>query len=260
VAVARYRQINDRQGLYLSLAALAMSTSRALELVDAATAVEEMQRIEDAAWPAQVRLFGAWAAVQIEVRSGNLAGGRQAMMRTRALAVAASDSTNAYAMLGAVADLDLAAGRIEDAVRAGHELEQQLRSGRNLFVLAICRVNLIGAFLWRGDIASARDRARLAWPLAAQFGLKAELADNLSLLAALEQRPNAVPCLKAYADATYAALGSAREVTEQRTAERAEQLAREQLGEAEFERLRREGSTLADSEVLALGLGEPGPG
>ena len=81
------------------------------------------------------------------------------------------------------------------------------------------------------------------------------LADNVSLLAALEGRIEIAAKLRGYGDAIYAANGQIRQTNEARAAERAERLAREQLGDAEFERLKAEGATMREDDIAALAFG-----
>ena len=78
------------------------------------------------------------------------------------------------------------------------------------------------------------------------------LADNLALLAALEGRARDAAKLCGYGDAIYAANGVVRQVNEARMATDAERLAREKIGEAEFERLKAEGAALGENNIASL--------
>jgi hypothetical protein len=113
---------------------------------------------------------------------------------------------------------------------------------------------LTGALLAQGALEAAREMAQQAWPLAVRFDIRYQLADNLALLAALEQRAVAAAKLRGYADAGYVAYGLVRQTTEARAAERADALARAVLGQEEFDRLLAEGAKLDDGEVLGTAL------
>ena len=90
--------------------------------------------------------------------------------------------------------------------------------------------------------------------MAVEHDIKHALADSLGLLAVLEQRPRTAARLRGYADALHASYGTVREPNEARTVERTERLTHEQLGDAEFGRLTREGSMLGDEEMVTMAL------
>jgi hypothetical protein len=84
------------------------------------------------------------------------------------------------------------------------------------------------------------------------FDAQVYAADNLALLAALENRPQTATCLLGYADKVHAAHGKSREVNEARCAECAEHLARQELDDSQFERLKTLGGGLRHEDVEAL--------
>ena len=159
-------------------------------------------------------------------------------------------------VLSSLADTELAAGRVDDAVRHGIALEQRLRGTRHQSALAYARVGLIGALLAQGSLEAARAMAPQAWPLAVLFDIKYQLADNFALLAALEQRASAAAKLLGYADAGYGTYGLVRQTTETRAAEHANTLAKALVGQQEFDRLVSEGAQLGDGEVLQTALSQ----
>jgi hypothetical protein len=91
-------------------------------------------------------------------------------------------------------------------------------------------------------------------PLAAQAFLLHVWADYLALLAVLERRPRSASRLLGYSDAKHTAHNLVRQLNEARAFERAGRLVREQLGGAEFERLKAEGADLRDDDIAALAL------
>ena len=108
------------------------------------------------------------------------------------------------------------------------------------------------AFLAQGELGQARAMAQLGWPLAPQFDLQAYWSDNLALLAVLDGRAGAGARLLGYGDAAYARNGDDRTDDEAFDVERAERLARKQIGDDDFERLKSQGMTLRDEEVAAV--------
>ena len=254
IAAALYRQSNDTAGLYRSLGVLATSISRMRNQDECAAVCAEMDQVENPAWPARQKFAGAAAAWLLQALRGNFDAARAALQRAQALATAAGDYSNSQNLLVSLADLELATGRIDDAVSHGFELERRLRGTRHQSTLVYARVNLAGALIARGDVGKAREMALSAWPMAVEHDIKHALADSLGLLAVLEQRPRTAARLRGYADALHASYGTVREPNEARTVERTGRLAYEQLGNAEFERLTREGSMLGDEEVMTMAL------
>src|SRR5262249_40518290 len=98
--------------------------------------------------------------------------------------------------------------------------------------------------------------ALVGWPNAMRFDQHATWADSLALLAALEGRPRASALLRGFAETMYAARQLPRQVAEGITIERAEQIARKTLPDAEFERLVGEGKALREQDVAAIAFAE----
>jgi len=80
-------------------------------------------------------------------------------------------------------------------------------------------------------------------------------SDSPAWLAAQEGRWYTAARLMGYADAAYRSRTLLRHPLEAGARVRTEHLAREALGDAEFDRLVREGQTLRDAEVEALAFG-----
>lgn len=254
-----YRQIGEVRGLYRALSNLCCAAARLGDRVESEAAYREMAGLENPAWSPRLRQYGAEASFFFERLGGNLEAARLALEHEQALYVASGDMRLSLAMQVNLADLELQAGKVDDAVRRGRELERRASGTRHVHILDFVRRNLTAALLAQGAIAQARAMAQAAWPLAVQFDVKHVLADHLSELAMREQRADAAARLRGYSDAKYAAYGGARDNTEARAVERTERTARQQLGDAEFERLVREGRALHDDAVLALALGAVDP-
>ncbi len=258
-AVQLYRRLGQPIGLYLALAELVMSDPTRLGEEQVA-ALAEMRALDDAAWPAVVRCRGAMAEFRASSTDGDFDAAQAAAQRMLMLAERSGNSVVANGTLANLADLALARGQVDQAVAHGTVLEQRLRGTRHQMNLAFARVNLAGALLAQGALARARDMAQAGWPMAATFDVREYWADNLALLAALEDRPRDAARLRGYGDALYAAIGSTRQANEARAAEQARGLARDALGEHEVARLMAEGAGLRDEEIAALAFGLADPG
>lgn len=244
-AIVLARELGEPVGLYIALGKLAtLSAVNAQSLAEGVQACEELRRLEDPAWPAQVRVFGNHGIFAVELRRGHFEAALEALDRTKSLAKAAGDTPRLLNNLTAIADLELALGRIDDAVAHGLELEASVSGTRHQGALAYARVNVTGALLARGSLAQARAMARAAWPLALQFDLIHALADNLAQLAALEGRMRSAAQLVGFADSVYAKFGADREPNEASAIGRAERLAREQIGDDALRGLKAQGSSL----------------
>jgi hypothetical protein len=85
--------------------------------------------------------------------------------------------------------------------------------------------------------SGAREAALAGWDLACQIGISDEWADMLALLAAPEGRPRRAARQIGYAEANYAASGSARRASDAHAAARALDLVRARLDSGELARL-----------------------
>jgi predicted ATPase/DNA-binding winged helix-turn-helix (wHTH) protein len=253
-AVRLYRELDDDGGVYRALSILGMALARADLREECETTCAELRRFDEGAFSARLQFMANAAYLGLADRRADVAAMQQTLRHQLTLAERAGDTGNVLNALSSLADTELAAGRVDDAVRHGIALEERLRATRHQSALAYARVGLTGALLAQGALEAAREMAQQAWPLAMRFDIRYQLADNLALLAALEQRADAAAKLRGYADAGYAAYGLVRQTTEARAAERADALARTVLGQQEFDRLLAEGAELGDGEVLRTAL------
>lgn len=254
-AVELHRALDDRRGLYRSLSLL-ISCHPGEPRDEQRSALAELRALEDPGWPPIVRARGAHAMSVLLGAEGDLAKAIEWKHQRDALHELAGDSAQLPMGQASLMDAELAAGRIDAAIRRGVALEAQLRGTRNLSVLPFAALNLTAAWLAKGDAAPARVLARTYWPMAQQFDMQAYWADYLALMAALEGRPAAAARLLGYGDAGYHAKAYTREVNEARAAQRAEQLSAAQLGRTAFDRLRAAGAALRDDDVTALAFAE----
>jgi hypothetical protein len=251
------RAAADLPGQYLALAQIVGRLGWLGEHDAADQAVALMQQIKDPNWPATIASPGEGAqALARHCRGdhcGAMAGFRRQLDLQRA---AGSDDGPALTDLAHCA---LAAGRVAEAVASGRTLVERLAGTRRQHSLARARLLLASALLAQDEVEPAREVARQGWPQALRFDLQNRWADALALLAALEGRGEAALRLVAYADAGYAARDDRRQINEQRSAARAEQLARAALAGshdgAACDCIKASGRSLRDDAVAVLAFG-----
>jgi predicted ATPase/DNA-binding winged helix-turn-helix (wHTH) protein len=254
LAVNLYRELRDEGGLYRSLSMLGMAASRADDRATCEATCAELNRFDAKRFSARLQFMASTAQFLWADRTGDVARMMKLLGEQLKLAKAAGDSANVHNVLSNLADTELTAGLVDDAVAHGKELESRLRGTRHQTALAYAQVGLTGALLAQGDLVSARDMAHQAWPLAVRFDIKHPLADILALLAATEGRMADACRLRGYADAGYITYGLVRQTAELRAAERADELARASIGDAAFEQLRIEGTALSDGDAYRIAL------
>jgi predicted ATPase/DNA-binding winged helix-turn-helix (wHTH) protein len=250
-ALQDFRAVDDRIGAYRALSLLqycdtaAPSGSRGQDL-------QELMALEDPHWSPALRAEGANAAACWHSTRGQFDKAIEWRRRALDLQRQAGSSWRTLVEHTNLIDSLVAVGRLDEAIACGAELEAQVRGTRRLAALPAARLNLAAAHLARDDTAAARALAQDGWPQALRLGWQPYWADYLALLAALEHRHRAAAGLLGFADAAYAAIGTAREVNEARAAERAAAASVEQLGRAAFEQRRHDGKRLADTDIAAL--------
>ena len=240
----------DRFALYHALARAASAAAQADDLAAARSLLDELQPLEDPAWPPHRLLWGAEAVQWVARMGGDTA---EALRRGhRLLALDRARGSHASIATGNLIDAELAAGHAKAAADLGAELVESLRGTRHEYSLSFACINLLAALLAQDDAARARPVAQQAWAHADAFELQHAAAAYLALLAALEGRPRAAVQLAAYSQALYATRGEAREQNETAATLRAQQLARHSLDDATCAQLQAEGAALRDAEIGAV--------
>ncbi|MCW5611289.1 MAG: hypothetical protein KIS83_11510 [Rubrivivax sp.] len=221
----------------LSRAGEAVAMSR-VELAEAVLA--QARALEDPHWPASLRRVRAAAEAQRASGRGDFASA--VVLFRQALALERETGVPAVSPLISLADAEIMVGEGEAAAAHLHEAAEIAQQRGQLadrwsFILA----NLTAARLVQGDLAGAREAAAEGWPQARRFDADAWRADHLALLAAREGRMRTAALLLGLADAAYARIRDGRQPLETRHADAAAEAARQALGDARFETLRRAG-------------------
>jgi len=240
----------DRFALYHALCRAASAAAQGGDLAVARPLLDEVERLEDPAWPAQRLLWAAEAAQWVARMSGDAAG---ALRRGRRLLVLDRErGSQAPIAIGNLIDAELAAGDAHAAARLGSELIASLVGTRQEYALAFARINVLAALLAQDDVDAARSVAPAAWANAAVFDVQHAAAAYLALFCALEGRIEAAVQLAAYSEAIYAARSETRERNETLATERARALGRRVLDDATMARLHADGAMLRDGEIAAV--------
>jgi predicted ATPase/DNA-binding winged helix-turn-helix (wHTH) protein len=218
---------------------------------DASGLLQEVRKLDNDRLPA-VQRYRVYAAEAACTQFGGPFE-RTVEARQRALACAREfgDRKRILVEQNNLMDVYLNAGRWKDAAEIGTELLASARKDvRQRQVLALALLNVTAAHAGNADLDSAGRVAPEGWRLALQFGLRPFWADILAQLAILQQRYAAAAQLIGYGDARYREYGTVRQGNEARAAKAAEHDARAALGDAEFDRLRDEGQTLSDEQIV----------
>ena len=246
----------DRWLLYRVLGQWVVSGSSLADMPPAGlkAALDELDRIEDPAWPPHRLDIGLEAHGFFLSRSDagpEAASARLALIR-RTAAIAAQLGDDLETSLNNLMDAELASGDVDAAARTGRALIEQLSGSRNEHILAFARLNLGACHLALDEAEAARPLLQAAWAKAIAFEMQPYCADYLALLAALERRPRAAAWLAGYSDEAYRAKSEGRERNEAAASERVRALATAQIGVAAFESARAGGCTLGDDQIAAL--------
>jgi len=153
--------------------------------------------------------------------------------------------------------LEFADRQVEQALcLAGEALEIRLR-GKSALNLALSYLNIAAYRIALGDVDEAREAAReaLRWARQAQYALYIAIAfQHFALLLALRGEVNDAARLIGYVNLQYEELEAEREATEKWGYEKLMAALREQLSEAEIEKLAPEGAAWSEDRAVEEAL------
>ena len=252
-ALALYQSGANEKGQAWALARLAFSLIQMGRFEEAsevnARALAAMRELEDK--PGVARCLNARANIQRYC--GDVAEARELYAHALAAYKALGDEARTAAVLGNLADLEFGAGQVERALRlAGEGLEIDAR-GKNATDLATDHNNIAAYRIALGDMDGARDSARegLRWARQAQNPYHVVIAlQHIALLLALRGEVNDAARLIGYVNVQYKELGNEREATEKWGYENLMAALREQLSEAEIEKLAAEGAAWSEDQAV----------
>jgi predicted ATPase len=247
-------QAGDLRAAYLAAGTLAPVSWRLGDLPTIQFAFDVVRAAGTPAWSPFVLAQGAatraWHCTLTKDTHGALHGfGEQA----RLCRAAGMDDVR---ILNNVAGIHLSVGQTAEAIDILQALAGRVASDRDPYPLALTLSNLSASLLAEGRAAQAREVVRQSWPLARQYEMHPQWADDAALIAALEGRAQAALRLAGFADREFERLGQPREAVDQVRIDRAVALASRALSATHdpeaLSRLRAAGATLTLDELPTL--------
>jgi predicted ATPase/DNA-binding winged helix-turn-helix (wHTH) protein len=256
-AVALYRGLGDRRGLYLGLNLLAQRQAVMRRIPDAEQAIAEAASLAGADWPpalqwpllmARAFVFGysdrfepACAIWEDLARQQEAVGERDGMLT----------SLMNGSHVGFMVDFDA-------AVRLLRRVVALMRAERNRGMTAgFARGNLCGALAQQGQqLDEALEMGREAAPLLIQSGALGTFLDHFALLAFRRGRAADAALVLGRAETSSAERGVTRDRHEQRSRDAALEGLQQSLPAGELERLLKEGAALGEADAARIALGE----
>jgi predicted ATPase/class 3 adenylate cyclase len=244
-ALALYDSLGDGRGAAGALSNLAHGLYQMGQLEEAsdvnARTLAAMRKLGVKPGVANCLNIQAW----LEESRGDVVAARESYAQALAAYKALGDESSTAVVLGNLAELEFGDGQVEQARRlAGEALEIRSR-GKNASTLASSYLNIAAYRIALGDVDGARESARegLRWTRQAQHALHTAIAlQHIALLLALRGKVNDAARLIGYVNAQFKELGYEREATEKWSYEKLMAALREQLSEAEIEKLAAEGA------------------
>lgn len=185
-ALALYRALGDRHGLYAELTALAGQWST--PNVEARAALDEALALEADDWSPREKAWGWRARADLARAEGRHDDSRSAREQELAWRTQAGDERGRLRALAHLLELALMRDDADEAVRLGRALVAGLKMQRAPAALCRALLNLASALLSRGDLDEAVACLREATPLAREVDLMPAAADELAWLGALRGR------------------------------------------------------------------------
>jgi predicted ATPase/class 3 adenylate cyclase len=256
-ALALSDSVGDRRGAAWALNSLAHALLQMgqLEAASGANARALAQMRECADKRGVVTCLNLQGIIQRSC--GDTVGAREVYAQALDAYKAIGDESGMSLVLGNLAELEFSAGQVEQALHLmGEALEIDSR-GKNQARLALGYDNMAAYRIALGDVDGAREAAREALRLArrAQNALGTAVAlQHLALLGALRAEVRRAAQLIGYVDAQYQKLGYERESTEKWSYEKLMAALREQLSDAEIEKLATEGAAWSEDRAVEEAL------
>jgi predicted ATPase/class 3 adenylate cyclase len=256
-ALALSQSSGDEKGQAWALASLAYSLNqigRPEEASDVnARALAAMRTLGDK--PGVATCLNRAGSLQSD--HGDAVAARELFAQSLAAYKLLGDEAGAAMVLGNLAELEFGDGRTEQALRLGGEaLEIRLR-GKNALVLALTYINITAYRIALEEMDGAHESAREALRLAQRGqspGHVAVALQHIALLLAQGGEVNGAGRLIGYVDVQYKEVGLERESTERWGYEKLMAALREQMSEAEIEKLAAEGAAWSEDKAAEEAL------
>jgi predicted ATPase/DNA-binding winged helix-turn-helix (wHTH) protein len=255
-AADAFRNLGDRVRLYGALYLQSQYAENSGEVSMAASADDEMRRIESAQWPAGLKRLGRLREARTLRRHGRIADYRDAYAAEALRCAAAGDPYRAWLMFHHVALGELSLGNVDAAVEVMDEVVGQIRQlglqremWQQVAMHALARIE-------QGDPGFALPAAREAVALLRVQGALWWLADHLAWLPAQRGDWAAAAQLLGWADACARSRAAQRGPVMQKARDRLAERLAAALQADELTRLQDEGAALRDEQVIAVALAQ----
>ena len=184
---------------------------------------------------------------------GDFAAGRELNAQAFAAYEALGNEVGTAVALSNLAELEFADGHPDRALRLSNQALEIRSRGKRTTGSALGHTNSAAYRLALGDVDGARESAREALSLARQTQDAQDIAialQHFALIAALRRQAQSAARLVGYVDAQFKELGLERDLTEKWGHEKLMDSLREQLSEAEVERLAAEGAVCSEDQAV----------
>jgi pentatricopeptide repeat protein len=252
-AVAMYRELGDRRGLYQSWNALLYALTVAGRLDEAMQAFEEARRSLDATWPAWFRAIIANRAGMLFAEAEREDTAREYFLEQLALSRQSANPTGELSALGLLVDLEVKLGRMDRAAEIARDIVARYRPDLG-FDSALVLRNSATALMACGALDEAEAIYRQALATARRnYGTAAFVLDDMAMLLARRGRIDDAARLSAYAKRVYP-LGRRPRLVARRNREQLLVLLAAERSADTLARLFDEGCRLSEDEACALAV------
>lgn len=259
--IALYRELGDRTGLYFGLCLAAYRFNKAGRVNDAWRAAEEAQALHGDDLPPGLPPRLLMSRAHLHAGRGDFAAAAADKLASLRAWERLGDELGVRIAHDNVADLALARGDVQEAVRLGRENAAALRCGprARMFECAASFSNLSGALTRAGELGEAQQMARESIPLLQRRGWLFIPLDIFALLAlGLGRQADAARVLGRSRKVLGGSRG-ARDINEQRAYDDVLAALQRAFASNELEQLFAEGALLSDEEAARTAIdGEPG--
>jgi tetratricopeptide (TPR) repeat protein len=250
-AIALCRETNDRRGLYFGLTQCVFQFTKLGRLDEARRAADEACALQADDLPPGLlaRLFTTRA--HLHAASGDYDAAAADKLATLHVYERCGDEGGIRTARDNVADIALARGQVDEAVRLLREHTAALRRGprTQLYDHAASFGNLSAALTRAGEFGEAQRIAREAIPLLQRRGWAHLFLDHCALLALRLGRAADAARALGRSRTVLGASGDAREINEQRAHDDVLAALRRTFAADDLERLFAEGAVLSDEEA-----------
>ncbi|MBA3254424.1 MAG: winged helix-turn-helix domain-containing protein [Burkholderiaceae bacterium] len=253
-AIELYRQLSDRQELYVALAECARTRAAAGDAAGAEAMLAEVAALYDQSWPLGLKHPMLSARSFIFTESHRVSEARAAWEERLQLERALGDTRFATVSLTNLIDAVFAEGDVAEAIARGRELVALIRRDRMTNWQSFAVANLSAALTAAGQLDEALQLAREALPLLRQQGSIWSFLDHLGLLALKRGRPFDAAQVLGCADELNQRSGYVRQFNERRARDQLLEALRASVKPGELARLMKEGGSLTADEAARLAL------